>query len=86
MPDPVLVLHVEDDERLAANVAALLRAQGYEALTAGDGAAALAQLAHARRSDVLIIDVNLPGDMDGADVAQEACRLLGRLILARGRR
>jgi len=76
---PVVVLHVEDDEQLAANVAALLRAQGYVALTAGDGPAALALLAQAA-PDVLIVDFYLPGEMDGADVAQEICRALGHVV------
>lgn len=75
-----LVLHVEDDEELAASVARLLRAEGFEALTAADGASALARIAHGRAPDVLIMDVNLPGEMDGADVAQEVCHALGHVV------
>jgi two-component system, chemotaxis family, CheB/CheR fusion protein len=78
---PVVVLHVEDDKQLAANVAALLRAQGYVPLTATDGPSALALLV--RRGvapDVLIMDFRLPGEMDGADVVQEICRSLGHVV------
>jgi DNA-binding response OmpR family regulator len=78
---PFVVLHVEDDEELAAGVARLLRAEGLEALTATDGASALELIAHGTAApDVLIIDVNLPGDMDGADVAQEICHMLGHVV------
>ncbi|HUL47768.1 MAG TPA: response regulator [Steroidobacteraceae bacterium] len=76
-----VVLHVEDDAALAASVARLLRAEGYEALTAIDGANALEQIARGTKPpDVLIMDVNLPGEMDGADVAQEICHALGHVV------
>ncbi len=76
-----VVLHVEDDEVLAASVAGLLRAEGLQALTATDGASALERIAHgAPAPDVLIMDVNLPGEMDGADVAQEICHALGHVV------
>lgn len=78
---PVVVLHVEDEEQLAANVAALLRAQGYVPLTATDGPGALALLARCGAApDVLIMDFRLPGEMDGADAAQEICRSLGHVV------
>ncbi len=76
-----VVLHVEDDEELAASVARLLRAEGFEALTATDGASALERIEHGHwEPDVLIMDVNLPGEMDGADVAQEICHALGHVV------
>jgi two-component system CheB/CheR fusion protein len=76
---PFVVLHVEDDAQLAANVAGLLRATGYVPLTAADGAATLALLGQAE-PDVLIVDFNLPGEMDGADVTQAICRSLGHIV------
>jgi len=78
--DAFVVLHVEDDVQLAASVARLLRADGLEALTATDGAGALELLAAGAVPDVLIMDVDLPGEMDGADVAQEICRALGHVL------
>ena len=74
------MLHVEDDEMLAAGVARLLRAAGFEALTATDAGSALERIAHGVAPDVLIMDVNLPGEMDGADVAQEICHSLGHVV------
>jgi len=76
-----VVLHVEDDAALAASVARLLHAEGFETLTATDGQHALEQIAHGGQPpDVLIMDVNLPGEMDGADVAQEICHALGHVV------
>jgi CheY-like chemotaxis protein len=78
---PFVVLHVEDDEALAASVARLLRAEGFEAVSATDAAGALERIAHgAAAPDVLIMDVNLPGEMDGADAAQEICHALGHVV------
>jgi DNA-binding response OmpR family regulator len=80
-PQAFVVLHVEDDEELAASVARLLRAEGIAALVAADGPAALERIAHCDAApDVLIMDVNLPGEMDGADVAQEICHALGHVV------
>lgn len=76
-----VVLHVEDDVELGASVARLLRAEGLQALTATDCASALELVARgAAAPDVLIMDVNLPGDMDGADAAQEICHALGHVV------
>ena len=81
MREPIVVLHVEDDEQLGASVAAFLRAHGCETATARDGPSALARLARLPAApDVLIMDFMLPGDMDGADVAQEICRMLGHVL------
>jgi len=78
---PVTVLHVEDDAKLAASMAALLHTAGCVVLTATDGTSALALLAQPGVDpDVLLMDFHLPGEMDGADVAQEVCRVLGRVV------
>ena len=80
---PVVVMHVEDDAAVATAVATLLRGEGYETLSARDGPQALAMLAGERPPpDVLILDCNLPGGMDGADVAQEICHTLGHVVPA----
>jgi len=79
--EPIAVLHVEDDEQLGASVARFLRVHGCQAFTARDGPSALARLAQLPTApDVLIMDSVLPGDMDGADVAQEICRMLGHVV------
>jgi DNA-binding response OmpR family regulator len=76
-----VVLHVEDDEQLAASIARLMRTAGFEPQSAADGASALERIAHGGEPpDVLIMDMNLPGEMDGADVAQEICHALGHVV------
>jgi two-component system, chemotaxis family, CheB/CheR fusion protein len=79
--EPIVVLHVEDDQELGTGVARFLHAHGCEAFTARDGPSAVARLAQLPAApDVLIMDFMLPGDMDGADVAQEICRMLGHVV------
>lgn len=78
---PVTVLHVEDDADLARSVAMLLRSCGYRTATAPSAQAALELIGpHGLRPDILIIDFNLPGAMDGAELAEEVCRAMGHCI------
>ena len=73
--------NLEDDQHLAAAVALLLRREGFEVVTAPEGPTALAWAArHPRGPDVLIVDFVIPGDMDGAEVAQAVCRSVGRVV------
>lgn len=60
------VLVVDDDESLRATVSEFLADEGYGALQAGDGAAALALLRApgAPRPDLILLDLSMPG-MDG---------------------
>ncbi len=59
----------------------LLRTSGFEVFTAPDGPAALAWVSrHPSGPDVLIVDFVVPGDMDGAEVAQTLCRSLGHVV------
>lgn len=77
----VTVLHVEDDAALAGSVSLLLRAGGYRAITAHTADEALDLIApQGLRPDILIVDFNLPGSMDGAELAEEVCRLMGHCI------
>jgi CheY-like chemotaxis protein len=76
-----IVLHLEDDPQLGAAVATLLRTHGFEVFTVPDGPSALAWVArHPAGPDVLIIDILIPGEMDGAEVAQAICRCLGHVV------
>src|SRR5579859_2469911 len=69
MHRPVLqVLVVEDHREAARSLSQLLTAQGHVVQVASDGPSAL-QLAASGRPDVALIDVGLPGDMDGYQVA-----------------
>lgn len=60
------VLVVEDEPTIADVVARYLRRASYETQVVGDGAAALAAVG-ARRPDLIILDVMLPG-VDGLEV------------------
>jgi CheY-like chemotaxis protein len=65
---PLKVLVVEDHADTAASMALLLRLYGHEAYLAADGAAAL-EAAHAVPPDVVLLDIALPGPMNGWEVA-----------------
>jgi response regulator RpfG family c-di-GMP phosphodiesterase len=58
------VLIVEDEAELRFILTAHLRAAGFDVLEAEEGAAAV-ELATERQPDVIIMDIGLPGGMDG---------------------
>jgi two-component system, OmpR family, KDP operon response regulator KdpE len=60
------VLVVEDEPNIIATVAPLLRAQGYEVLSAMTGQAAL-ETAERDKPDLVVLDLGLP-DIDGVEV------------------
>ncbi len=66
MPQRVLV--VDDEEHILAVTAFRLEKQGYEVLTASDGAVALAMIQE-QKPDLVLIDLRLPG-MGGAEVCK----------------
>lgn len=66
------ILLVEDETTVRETLATHLRAEGYETLTAADGATGL-RLTRAELPDLLILDVMLP-ELDGLSL----CRLVRR--------
>ncbi|MGI4944700.1 MAG: PAS domain S-box protein [Janthinobacterium lividum] len=70
------VLLVEDEPDVRAFAAERLRELGYDVLEAEDGAAALRLLRIARRLDVLVTDVGLPGGLNGRQVADAVREVL----------
>ena len=64
--NPIDVLVVDDESVLAEMVSMALRYEGWNIVTAGDGASAIAA-ARTQRPDVVVLDVMLP-DMSGLDV------------------
>lgn len=64
------ILLVEDEERLVANLADKLRADGYEVITALDGETGWA-LARGDSYDLIVLDIMLPG-LDGLSL----CRMI----------
>jgi DNA-binding response OmpR family regulator len=67
-----LICVIEDEEVIAAAVATRLRAEGFDVEVAHDGPAGVA-LCAARRPDLVILDLMLPG-LDGLEV----CRRIQR--------
>jgi two-component system CheB/CheR fusion protein len=65
-----IVLVVEDDSEMRALLELLLKGQGYRVETAPDGVAALAMVERADvRPDLVLVDYDLPGGVDGLHVA-----------------
>jgi CheY-like chemotaxis protein len=67
------VLVVEDEPDLAATTAVVLRMWGHEVRTAPDGPAAL-DAARAEPPNVVLLDLPLPGALDGYEVARQLRR------------
>jgi CheY-like chemotaxis protein len=69
--EPIHVLFVEDEFLISEWVAQSLSEQGFDVQTVSNAADALQHLASVP-VDVLFTDINLPGGMDGADLARRA--------------
>jgi DNA-binding response OmpR family regulator len=67
----LVVLVVEDNDRIRSAEAEALTSCGYTVLTATGSAAAL-QLLMASRVDLLVTDIRLPGPVDGIALAKSA--------------
>ena len=63
---PIRVLVVDDEPSLAELLASVLRYEGWEIRTAGDGASAV-RTAREFRPDAVVLDIMLP-DFDGMEV------------------
>jgi CheY-like chemotaxis protein len=68
MPDGLCILVIEDEADTADSIALALRLAGHQVRVARDGAAGLAA-AVAEPPDVVLLDIGLPGKMDGYEVA-----------------
>ncbi len=67
------VLVVDDDRDICEVIQTILELQGYEVLTARDGADALAQLRAGARPSVIILDLMMPR-MNGLQFRDEQTR------------
>jgi len=67
--DQATVLMVDDDERLVASVRRVLAYEGYRVLTAGNATEGL-QIARDESPDLVILDVMLPGQVNGLEFAR----------------
>ena len=75
------ILIIEDDPEIRDHLALYLRDEGFTAATAMDGPAALELAANASGApDLVLADYNLPGGMNGVEVAQKLREQLRRPI------
>jgi CheY-like chemotaxis protein len=65
-----VVLVVDDEPLIRMNAADMLTDAGWTAIEAADAAEALALLEAHPEVTVLFTDINMPGDMDGLDLAR----------------
>jgi CheY-like chemotaxis protein len=76
---PSVVLVVEDDILIRWNARDALADGGFTVLEAEDSAAAILVALRHPRIDLLFTDVNMPGDMDGIDLAEHLFALRPKL-------
>jgi ActR/RegA family two-component response regulator len=65
---PIRVLLIDDEERFVLNLAKLMRARGFDVLTAFDGPSGIATAEQG--VDVVVLDVKMPG-MGGIEALQQ---------------
>lgn len=80
MTQPGRILLADDEATFLHSTADLLRREGYECDTVADGAAAIAQV-EARPYDLLITDIQMPGNADLGLVRQIAASRGGLPVL-----
>ena len=69
MNDAASVLIVDDEPSIRLMFRTALQSAGYDAVEAGDGPSALAQL-HESSPDVVLLDLKMPG-MDGMETLRQ---------------
>jgi two-component system chemotaxis response regulator CheY len=73
----VTILHVEDDETIAANTKEMLEQQGWHVDSCVDANAALARILSDARYDFVLVDYRLPG-FNGLELVKRARTLAHR--------
>ena len=73
---PYRILVVEDDASILALINLSLQNNGYKVWLAGDAHEALRQIQSEPPFDLLITDIVLPGDMNGADLSDKVEELI----------
>lgn len=68
--EPISVLMVEDEFLISALVSDVLSEHGFAVHAAADGQEALSYIDSGAAIDVLFTDINLPGAIDGAELAK----------------
>jgi DNA-binding response OmpR family regulator len=78
MAPPPLVLLIEDDEPLADMLSAHLEAHNYRVTVSPTAEAAQSTLAGGLHPDVVLLDINLPGETGWSVVRSDALLAAGR--------
>ena len=71
------VLLIEDDEPLSGILSAYLRARGYEVTVSPTAEAAQSALSGGLRPDIVLLDINLPGETGWSIVRSAALATAG---------
>ncbi len=71
MPDTILL--IEDEAQIARTVRLYLEQAGYQVMWAADGDQGLAAFRH-QEPTLILLDLNLPGGIDGLDICRTVCR------------
>jgi DNA-binding response OmpR family regulator len=71
------VLLIEDDEPLSGILSAYLRARGYQVTVSPTAEAAQAALADGLRPDIVVLDINLPGETGWSVIRSDALTAAG---------
>ncbi len=71
------ILLVDDSITIRTSISALLTKAGYEVSLAEGGPQAMTQLQSAKKMDLMITDLNMPG-MDGITLIRETRKINGR--------
>jgi len=77
MNDSPRVLIIEDDEPLAGMLSAHLEAHGYHVTVSPTAEAAQSTLATGLRPDVVLLDINLPGETGWSVIRSDALGAAG---------
>jgi len=80
------VLVVEDEPIIRFDTACTLEAAGFKVVEAEDADEALEQIRHNPDIGLIITDINMPGQMDGLDLARRVRELWPRIrvVIASG--
>ena len=76
------VLIIDDEQNIRRMVGALLAAEGYEVRDAAEGAAGIARAAEAE-PDAVLLDLMMPGELDGMGTLARLRQLVVRNRLLR---
>ncbi|HYT46066.1 MAG TPA: response regulator, partial [Methylomirabilota bacterium] len=67
--NPYCILVVDDDPSIQRALRSALRTGGYEVLIADHGSQAV-EMVHTKQPDLILLDLGLPGDIDGIEVCK----------------